>query len=626
MSVTGDVATASLRAFIYANSQQNPDAVALIAPECQPMTYGRLSGHIDYVGSALRSRGIGRADRVAVVLPNGPVMATAFLGTASYAECAPLNPSYRQDEFEFYFTDLEVKAVIVAADTDIPARHVATRLGVAIIEVELPPHRLAGDFTLRGAPYGNGSPRRTAHPTDCGKNEDIALVLHTSGTTSRPKQVPLSHRSLCASARHIVEVLRLSREDRCLNVMPLFHIHGLVGVLLSSILAGGSVVCSAGFDSRIFADLMRQFQPTWYSAVPTIHQSILALAKANPEIAESGHLRLIRSSSSALPPSVMAELEERFRVPVIESYGMTEAAHQMASNPLPPLERKAGSVGLPAGPEMAIMDEQGTLLPEETIGEIVIRGRNVTAGYHNNSEANAAAFVNGWFRTGDLGRKDDAGYFYLTGRKKEMINRGGEKISPREIDEALLEHPAVAQAVAFASPHPTLGEDLAAAVVLNADGKVSERELRQFLFQRLAAVKVPSRILIVAAIPKGPTGKLQRIGLHQTLSEELHADYVPPRTELEKSIVSVMEQILSTSRVGVNDNFFALGGDSLKAIRVLAQLSTTFQIQLPAVTLFMYPTATELGLEITRILGEDSGLLEELLDEIEGLANEKNTQ
>jgi hypothetical protein len=319
----------------------------------------------------------------------------------------------------------------------------------------------------------------------------------------------------------------------------------------------------------------------------------------------------------------MAELEQTFGVPVIESYGMTEAAHQMASNPLPPAERKPGSVGLPAGPEMAIMDDEGNLLVDGQAGEIVIRGPNVTAGYHSNREANEAAFINGWFRTGDLGRKDDAGYFYLLGRRKEMINRGGEKISPREIDEALLEHPAVAQAVAFAAPHPTLGEDVVAAVVMRAECTTSERELRQFLFQRLVAVKIPSRILIVSAIPKGPTGKPQRIGLHQKLSEQLHSAYVPPRTELERSIVSVMEQILTTSRVGVNDNFFWLGGDSLKAIRVLAQLSATFQIQLPAVTLFMNPTALELGLEITRILAEDTGMLEELLDEIEGLAKEK---
>jgi oxalate---CoA ligase len=322
----------------------------------------------------------------------------------------------------------------------------------------------------------------------------------------------------------------------------------------------------------------------------------------------------------------MTELEETFGVPVIESYGMTEAAHQMASNPLPPAERKSGSVGLPAGPEMAIMDDEGNLLSNGATGEIVIRGKNVTAGYANNPEANASAFFDGWFRTGDLGRKDGGGYFYLTGRKKEMINRGGEKISPREIDEALLEHPAVAQAVAFASPHPTLGEDLVAAVVLRAAATANERELRQFLIERLAAVKVPSRILIVFAIPKGPTGKLQRIGLHQKLSEQLNSEYVPPRNELEKSIVSVMEQILSTSRVGVNDNFFSLGGDSLKAIRVLAQLSTIFQIQLSAVALFLNPTATELELEITKILGEDTGLLEELLDEIEGLANENTRQ
>ena len=295
-------------------------------------------------------------------------------------------------------------------------------------------------------------------------------------------------------------------------------------------------VCSTGYEDRSFADLMREFKPTWYSAVPTIHQSVIAMAKENPAVAASGCLRLIRSSSSSLPPTVMAELEETFRVPVIESYGMTEAAHQMASNPLPPAVRKPGSVGLPAGPEMAIMDEQGNLLPAAETGEIVIRGSNVTAGYANNPAANEAAFTNGWFRTGDLGCTDEDGYFSITGRKKEMINRGGENISPREIDEALLGHPSVAQAVAFAVPHPSLGEDVAAAVVLQDGADVSEQELRDFAFTRLAEFKVPSQIIFVDVIPKGPTGKLQRIGLHERLAPLLQAEYVAPEGPFESKL------------------------------------------------------------------------------------------
>jgi acyl-CoA synthetase (AMP-forming)/AMP-acid ligase II len=563
---------------------------------------------MDYVGQVLRSLGIRRQDRVAVVLPNGPEMAAAFLGIAAYSVCAPLNPAYRRGEFDVLLQDLQASAIAVPAGADLAAREVAQDLGLILIELQ--PGQCAGCFRMRGVPTDFPS------PADWGEPEDIALFLHTSGTTSRPKLVPLSHRNLCYSARNVATVLNLREQDCCLNVMPLFHIHGLVGALLSSLLAGGSVVCSAGFDSRRFAGLMRDFQPTWYSAVPAIHQSVLALAKSDPAVAASGRLRLIRSSSAALPPAVMAELEATFGVPVIESYGMTEAAHQMASNPLPPRVRKPGSVGLPAGPEMAIVDDAGRPLPAGVTGEIVIRGPNVMAGYLGDDQSNAAAFAGGWLRTGDLGCRDEDGYFYVLARANEVTNRGGEKISPREIDEVLLEHPAVAQAAAFAVPHPTLGEDLAAAVVLHDTGAASESELRRFLFERLAAVKVPSRILIVAEIPHGPSGKPQRIGLHERLAGQLRTDFVPPRSDLEKRIGAVIEQALGANRVSVLDNFFWLGGDSLKAARVLAQLSSVFQVQLPAITLFLNPTVAELSVEITRLLGEDTGFLEDLLDEM----------
>jgi acyl-CoA synthetase (AMP-forming)/AMP-acid ligase II/acyl carrier protein len=608
-------ASDSLREMLKDASQQHPHGEALLAPGRQPLTFGMLFEQVERVGASLRARGIHRSARVAVALPNGPEMATAFLGIAAYATCAPLNPLYRPEELEFYLSDLGAEAIVLASGSNPSVREVAQRQGLAVLNLEAPAGKAAGVFVFQG------TATTSTAPADWARGDEVALVLHTSGTTSRPKLVPLSHRNLCASARSVSGVLRLHPTDRALNVMPLFHIHGLVGVLLASLWSRGSVVCTPGFDPASFGIWLREFQPTWYSAVPTIHQEVLACTKANPGMVAGHRLRLIRSSSSALPPRVMAELESCFGVPVIEAYGMTEAAHQMASNPLPPAVRKAGSVGLPAGPEMAVMDDDGALLPAEATGEIVIRGANVTAGYSDNAEANRSAFTQGWFRTGDLGRRDDEGYLYLTGRKKEMINRGGEKIAPREIDEALLEHPAVAQAVAFAVPHPTLGEDLAAAVVLQAADAVSEGDLRRFLFGRLAGSKVPSRIVMVAAIPKGPTQKLQRIGLHEALAEQLRADYVAPRTNLEAGIIGVMEQVLGAKRVGVTDNFFALGGDSLKAVRVLGRLCNAFCVELPATTLFVNPTARELAVEITRLLGEVAAELEELLDEIEGLSD-----
>ncbi len=507
----------SVYKLVAQQARQQPKRAALVGLDAPPMTYQALLTQVNRTIAALNARGISRNDRVALVLPQGPNLAAAFLAIASGAACAPLNPGYRREEFEFYLDDLSAKALIVAAGWDSPAVAAAAAVGVNVIELEAGQEGgPAGAFSLRGPEGGRGpgaGPARTAFA----EPGDTALVLHTSGTTSRPKIVPLSGANICASAHHIAGTLALEPDDRCLNIMPLFHIHGLMGAVLASVAAGAEIVCTSGFDAMRFFSWVRDFEPTWYTAVPTMHQAILGRALRNRDIVEQSRLRLIRSSSASLPPQVMAELESLFNAPVIESYGMTEAAHQMASNPLPPLARKPGSVGPAAGPEIAVMDGQGNLLAAGATGEIVIRGPNVTAGYEKNPAANAEAFTDGWFRTGDQGFLDPDGYLTITGRLKEIINRGGEKISPREVDEVLLDHPSVRQAVTFALPHPKLGEEVAAAVVLREGHEVGERELRSFVSERLADFKVPRRIIFRDQIPKGPTGKLQRIGLAEKL-------------------------------------------------------------------------------------------------------------
>ena len=308
----------------------------------------------------------------------------------------------------------------------------------------------------------------------------MALVLHTSGTTSRPKIVPLRQINVTASAAHIGQSLALTPDDVCLNIMPLFHIHGLIAAVLSSLAAGGAVSCTPGFNAFKFFPSFDEVRPSWFTAVPTMHQTLLGLAGRNAELIGRGRLRLIRSSSASLPPQVMAELEDVFHVPVLESYGMTEAAHQMAANPLPPRAHFPGSVGIAAGPEIAIMSEAGAMMPPGELGEIVIRGRNVTAGYENNPDANAKAFTDGWFRTGDEGYLDPDGYLRLTGRLKEIINRGGEKVSPLEVDNVLMDHPDVAQVLTFAMPHAKLGEEVAACVVLREGAEQNEHGIRDF--------------------------------------------------------------------------------------------------------------------------------------------------
>ena len=491
-------------------------APAILAPERPVLGFGALRELADATVARLNALGIGRGDRVAIVLPNGPEMATAFVTVACGATTAPLNPAYRAEELDFYLSDLRARALIVTEGEQGPAVDAARRHGARVLRLMTAADRPAGWFELvaegdGGAPVATGA----------AQEEDEALVLHTSGTTSRPKIVPLHQRNLAASARHIRTTLALTPADRCLNVMPLFHIHGLIAAVTSSLSAGASIYCTPGFNALRFFHWLGDAEPSWYTAVPTMHQAILARAERNPEILARSRLRFVRSSSASLPAQVMLALEETFGAPVIESYGMTEATHQMASNPLPPAARKPGSVGVAAGPLVRVCDDAGTFLPAGSEGEVVISGPNVTPGYEANPDANLKSFFAAegrrWFRTGDQGVMDAEGYLRITGRLKEIINRGGEKVSPLEVDDVLMDHPAIAQVVTFAMPHDKLGEEVACAVVLREGMVVVEQEVRTFAAGRLADFKVPRKVVILEEIPKGATGKLQRIGLAQKL-------------------------------------------------------------------------------------------------------------
>jgi acyl-CoA synthetase (AMP-forming)/AMP-acid ligase II len=507
--------TPTLKDLLASGADASP---ALSAPGREPISHGELRALIHRTLDTLNGLGIGRNDRVAIVLNNGPEMAACYMACASGVTSAPLNPAYRADEFEFYLSDLNAKALIVEQGSTSPAIEVAVKLGVRLIDLVVAEGAPAGAFTLVARNTRVDTP--AAHP-GFAEPDDVSMVLHTSGTTSRPKIVPLSQRNLAASATHIRNTLQFTAADCGLNIMPLFHIHGLIAGVLAPLAAGSQVYCTPGFNALKFFGWMDEAKPTWYTAVPTMHQAIVSRASKSADIIARNPLRFLRSSSSSMPPQVIKELEAVFNAPLIESYGMTEATHQMASNPLPPAVRKPGTVGRAAGPEVAIMAEDGTLLPRgtglENTGEIVIRGPNVTTGYENNPKANAEGFLNGWFRTGDQGVMDEEGYISITGRLKEIINRGGEKVSPREVDEILMDHPGVAQVVCFGMPHAKLGEEVAAVVVLREGQQATERELQTFVSARAADYKVPKKILFMDEIPKGATGKLQRIGLAQKL-------------------------------------------------------------------------------------------------------------
>lgn len=486
------------------------DRTAIIAPEQNlKISYGSLRQQVESLASALAAAGVHRRDRVSSALPNGLPTIVAFLAAAQAGTAAPLNPGYKEEEFKFYLEDTNAKVLLLPPDGAEDARKAAASGHVKVIAIELD---ASGNVTLQGAaPKG---------PAPAPAMDDVALILHTSGSTGRPKRVPLSHANLTISAQNVARHYKLTKDDVSLCVMPLFHVHGLVASTLATLATGGTVVVPAKFSPLSFWRVVRDHHVTWYSAVPTIHQLLLARVQpGDPKPAGAEKLRFIRSCSASLPPQVMHDLEAAFGAPVLEAYGMTEAAHQMSSNPLPPADRLPGSVGRGTDVLVSIMDDKGTHLKPGERGEVVIKGPNVTRGYENNPEANASSFTDGWFRTGDQGFLNDAGYLTLVGRLKELINRGGEKISPREIDEVLLAHPAVAEAVAFGVAHPTWGEEVAAAVVLR-EPKATEADLLAYCKERLADFKRPKQIHITETIPRTATGKIQRRNVAQAFANK----------------------------------------------------------------------------------------------------------
>ena len=475
-----------------------PADPAIAVPGGARLTYRELREQVAAAADHLAQLGVGRNDRVALVLPNSAEAIVLFLAAATVGTAAPLNAAYKEDEFRFYLQDTGATVLVVPPGQGEAARR-AMPSGVALVEAHMDGH---GALVM-----DSNAPRDQTRTAGAPDDDDLALLLHTSGTTSRPKLVPLRHRNLFASADNIASTYRLAPSDVAFCVMPLFHIHGLMASTMATFRSGGQVVVPPKFDPMTFWPALHDHHASWYSAVPTMHQMLLMRNRGERPPGADG-LRFIRSSSSALSPETMAQLESRFGAPVIEAYGMTEASHQMASNPLPPAPRRPGTVGTGTGVRIGIMADQGELLPEGSVGEVVIRGPNVIDGYSNNPEANAASFVDGWFRTGDQGTLDAGGYLSLIGRLKEMINRGGEKIAPREIDDVLMQHPAVGEAVAFGAPHPAWGEEVVAAVVLKEP--VAEKELIAFARARLADYKVPRKLYIVDKIPTTATGKVQR--------------------------------------------------------------------------------------------------------------------
>jgi acyl-CoA synthetase (AMP-forming)/AMP-acid ligase II/thioesterase domain-containing protein/acyl carrier protein len=579
----------------------DPAAVALLAPGRAPLTYARLYAEISKHADMLRAIGISTEDRVALLLPNGPEAALSFLAIAAIAACAPLNPVCTAHELDAALSRLKPKLLIAAPDVDNEKHAIAAKHGIGVVTATPDFSREAGVFKLSPVAIATGV--KEVPP----QRNDIALLLPTSGTTSEPKLVGLTREHLCRSAENIARALRLTSEDRCLNIMPLFHVHGIVAAVLASLHTGGSVVCSSGFRGRDFFQWLEEFQPSWYTAVPTMHAAIVASTAQHDHVLKRHSLRFIRSCSAPLPSLVLRELEQRFGVPAVEAYGMTEAAHQIACNPLPPGIRKLGSVGVPAGTEIAIFDEVCRPLRKDCEGEIVIRGGSVISCYVGGPAFNQQSFTDGWFHTGDIGSIDHDGYLFIKGRAKEFINRGGFKVSPYEIEQVLLGHPSVAEAVVFPIQEPRLGEEVAAAVVLRDAKAATTTEIRDFASQQLSYFKVPRRLVFLDEIPKGPTGKPQRIGLATKLGlvapREEHRENTAvrqSRTPLEDAFATIWARIIGTERVGLDDNFFEIGGDSLAAMELIAAIQQVTGRRLTIAALFEAPTIRLLAAFVER--------------------------
>ncbi|MGE0650498.1 MAG: AMP-binding protein [Alphaproteobacteria bacterium] len=573
-----------------------PDVPALVVEGQFPLTYGTMAVLLDRIRARINAAGFGLGDRIAVVGPNSPATATLVTGIMGCATAVPMNPDLSVGEFAIYLRDLKVQAVAVDSAMDNPVRAAAREIGLPILEVDHVEEGIAGVIDIRPV-----SKPATASRPGAAQADDLALVMTTSGTTSHSKVVPVTHRQYSTKFVRAARGVELTAADRCLSLMPLFHTNGLYSVLGATFYAGGSIAFLPEFSVPAFFGALVTLAPTWYAAIYTFHHTICAAARDHADAVKNARLRFIRTGSGALAATVTEGLEALFRAPVIETYSSTEVG-RISATPLPPVVHRPRTVGIPDRDEVAILGLDDRVLSVGERGEVVVRSAEIFSGYENDPAANAQCFVNGWFRTGDEGVFDEDGYLTLTGRIKDIINRGGEKITPSEVDDALLQHPDVAAAVTFPVPHATLGQDIAAAVVPVKGTKLTDEILTIFLRRRLAAFKLPRRFVIVDEIPKGPTGKFERRKLAEAFDLVVDSAVarpepkdVRPATALEAKLQRLWAEVLRLDRVGLHEDFFTLGGDSLQAVDLFLRVEKEFGRRLPRAVLFEADTVAKMA-------------------------------
>jgi oxalate---CoA ligase len=579
---------ATLSQLLAASIRRRSEAVAIVTPGKPALTYADLGRKLDTIAASLAGAGFGRGARIGIALPDGTDFAIVLLAVCSTATCAPLNAALDEDALVRLLVAMRIDALIVPEGRDSAAVRAARRASVTLIALR----------DSSGDPGGNpelvAGATRGSVAIDAPLADDIALLMHTSGTTGAPKVVPLQQWRVAETLRNRVELSRIDASDRCLIALPL---HSSAGIrrALAGLVSGGSIICPGAIAAEATIELLEALAPTQYFAPPASH--IALLEGFERRVPRARHcLKTIWAGTTDLPDAVRSRLERVFGVPVIVGYGATESG-SIAQTPFPPVRTPAGSVGLATNIEIGIADGTGHLLGPDEPGEIVVRGPEVFDGYEHDDRANRAAFRDGWFRTGDVGRIDRDGFVYVSGRHTEIINRGGTKIAPSEIEAALVQHPQVIEAAAFAIAHPTLGEDLAAAVVLR--NTVSESELRRFLRAGLATFKIPTRIVDVARLPRGSSGKIDRSALAALVARTIQQSE-PPIGREETEIARIFADVLKVPAVSRRDNFFDLGGDSLSAAHVLTAVEAALDVSVGLEMLFDCPTVFEFAAAVAR--------------------------
>lgn len=577
--------------------ERHGGACALQIPGGEQLSYGDVGQRVGKVSGQLRALNLTGKSRVAIALPNGLNMSIMLLAVTSTAVAAPLNPAYREAEFLSYLNDIGADCIVVPAGShSSPACAAARRSGIAIVELAsdgvtlIASRDILHALNRRSCAVAEDGPLLNPDP------DDIAVILLTSGSTGRSKRVPLTHRNLCVSVADVCHTLQLDERDVCLSMWEQFHIGGVTDLLLAPLASGGRIICTSGFDAKEFFKILDDQSPTWFQGVPTTLHEIMAVAEKTGWSRAKTSLRFIRATAAALSPQLMDRIESLFQVPVVQTFGMTEAAPLITTNPLPPGTRKAGSTGPTCGPLISVRDAKGRVLPAYETGEIVVKGENVVAGYEANPEATAQSFRDGWFHTGDTGYLDSDGYLFLKGRIKEQINRGGEKIIPQEIDDVLTAHPEIAQAASFSVKHPTLGEDVGVAVVLRKNSTLDAVGIRRFVASQLSDFKVPRTILFLDSLPRNTIGKVRRETLAALAdTEDKSVTYAAPETKLHEILAEVWSKELDKPKVGIDDDFSSLGGDSLSSVRLMLAIETLLGIELEEAALSDIMTIRQLA-------------------------------